>query len=423
MMYGALTAVRNSYPAMAAFLSIVTLWGSGIYLTPATIFTTSLMLKTLADTVVQAVVEGGYSFSVIRTTIARLESFLTDKDSTYLDYIQKEGTLHNIGDNGGRPAGDLEKQRSPAPVTPEKGSKGPGIEMTNVSSYITAKKDSNEIILLNRISLQCKGNDLVAITGSAGSGKSSVLGAIIGETPVTSGEISVTGRIAYMPQNTWLYSGTVQENILFGNDYDEEKYRATIEACALIEDFKILPLGDMTQVGESGVSLSGGQRARVSLARTVYSDADIFLLDSPLKAVDAKVGVSIYQNCICGLLSSRPRIHITHHKKYLQNASVVLNMENGSIVHRKKPQYIEEENGVGADVKSSPDVEPEEDEGDDTTAEPSSGGEGISTADEDRAIGSVPIRTYMKYFHAGAPWLGVLITFLFVSIPGGECCF
>ena len=101
-------------------------------------------------------------------------------------------------------------------------------------------------IVLNSISLHCKANDLVAITGSAGSGKSSVLGAIIGETPVTSGEISVTRRIAYMPQNTWLFSRTAQENIFFGNDYKEEKYRATIESCALIKDFKLLPLDDMT---------------------------------------------------------------------------------------------------------------------------------------------------------------------------------
>ena len=416
VIYGALTAVRNSYPATACFLSIMSLWGAGIDLTPATVFTTSLMLKTLADSVVEAVVEGTYAYSLIKVTITRLESFLTDKDSKDNPSI---GTLNNVSVSEGE--SERDKQLSPAPVTPEKVLKGFGIEMKNVSSHITTKRDSNMIILLNSISLHCKGNDLVAITGPAGSGKSSVLGAIIGETPVTSGEISVTGKIAYMPQNTWLFSGTVQENILFGNDYDEEKYRATIEACALIEDFKILPLGDMTQVGESGVSLSGGQRARVSLARTVYSDADIFLLDSPLKAVDAKVGASIYHKCISGLLSTRPRIHVTHHQKYLQNASVVLKMENGWIVSRQKPQCKEEENDVEAEVKKSRNVGPEVEEGlKDTSTEPSSGGEGISTVDEDRAIGSVPIRTYMKYLRAGAIWLGILITFLFLFIPGGE---
>jgi ABC-type multidrug transport system fused ATPase/permease subunit len=282
------------------------------------------MFTALADSAVEAVVEGAYSFSLLNVTIARLESFLTNEDS---QGGPKEGCLNNAAFSGRKPekAEEFRHREWPKPMTnldsPDKKFKGSGVQMRNISSYVKTKKDSNMFRLLDGVSLQCSGRDLVAITGSTGSGKSSVLESIAGEIPVTNGQISVTGKIAYMPQNPWLFSGTVQENIVFGNVFDEQKYQATIEACALTDDFEQLPLGDMTQVGESGVALSGGQRARASLARTVYSDADIFLLDSPLKAVDAKVGKLIYQKCICGLLSTRPRIHVTNHKNYLRNGT------------------------------------------------------------------------------------------------------
>ncbi|KAL9980575.1 hypothetical protein ACROYT_G009180 [Oculina patagonica] len=421
IIYGALNAIRNSYPATACFFSIATLWGAGINLTPATVFTTSLMLKSLADKFVESVVEGAYSFSLIRVTISRLESLLTNRDN---HGIPKPLSCHDATYSEGKPDENEFKQRKPASVSnvdkPEKGFKRPGVQMEKVSCHIKTKRDSNAFRLLNEISLQCHEGDLIAITGPAGSGKSSVLGAIIGEIPVTSGQISVTGKIAYLPQNPWLFSGTVQENIVFGSHFDEQKYQATIEACALIDDFKQLPFGDMTQVGESGVSLSGGQKARVSLARTVYSDADIFLLDSPLKAVDAKVGELIYEKCICGLLSTRPRIHVTHDKKFLRNASVVLKMENGWIVSRDKSLYTEDENDEENDVKEPlKDVEPEVEvkRRKVTNNVPSSGGEGLSTADEDRETGFVSIKTYMRYFRAGASILGVIFCFLLLMIP------
>ncbi|KAL9980573.1 hypothetical protein ACROYT_G009176 [Oculina patagonica] len=419
IIYGALTVIRTSYPATACFLSITTLWGAGINLSPATVFTTSLMLGTLAASVVETVVQGPYSFSLLKVTLSRLEALLTSKDS-------RGSPQESCGEE--QPHENEFEQQSHSLVTefdiPDKRFKQPCMQMRNVSCHIKTKKDSNMFRILNEISLQCHDGELIAITGPAGSGKSSVLGAIIGEIPVTNGQIIVTGKIAYLPQNPWLFSGTVQENILFGNHFDEKKYQATIEACALIDDFKQLPFVDMTQVGESGVSLSGGQRARVSLARTVYSDADIFLLDSPLKAVDAKVGEQIYEKCICGLLSTRPRIHVTHDRKYLRNASEVLKMENGWIVSRDRSLCEEDEEDKQTDVKETITDEENAEAKVDlnkrtvTNNVPSSGGQGLSTADEDRQTGSVPIETYMSYFKAGASVLGVFLCILFVIIPG-----
>ena len=385
------------------------------------------MLGNLAAAVVQAVVEGPYSYSLITVTISRLESLLTNEDP---HGSSKGLPLCSAMCGEEKLVRNEFEQQSPASVTKcdttGERFERPHIQMRKVSSHIQTKKDSNMLRLFNEISLQCNESDLIAITGPAGSGKSSVLEAIIGEVPVTNGQISVTGKIAYLPQNPWLFSGTVQENIVFGNHFDEQKYQAAIEACALIDDFKQLPLGDMTQVGESGVALSGGQKARVSLARTVYSDADIFLLDSPLKAVDAKVGKFIYQKCICGLLSTRPRIHVTHDKKYLRNASVVLKMENGLIVSRDKSLYEEENKAVQSDVKEpltgEENAEPEVDSNKHTVANnvPSSGGVGLSTSNEDRQTGFVSIKTYMNYFRAGASVLGIFLCFLLLIIPGGR---
>ena len=384
------------------------------------------MFSTLTDSVVEAIVEGYYGFSLLNVTISRLESFLTDENA---QGSPKEGCLNNAAFGGSRKpdkADEFRQRELPKPMTnldsADKNTNG--VQMTNVSSYVKTKKDSNVSRLLDGVSLQCNGRDLIAITGSTGSGKSSVLEAIAGEIPVTNGQISVTGKIAYMPQNPWLFSGTVQENIVFGNEFDEQKYQATIEACALTDDFEQLPLGDMTQVGESGVALSGGQRARVSLARTVYSDADMFLLDTPLKAVDAKVGKFIYQKCICGLLSTRPRIHVTNHKNYLRNASVVLRMENGCIVSREEPLHNENGKDEQTDTEEpleqdfEPDVEAYKKKIESNV--PSPGEEGISTAEEDRETGAVSIRTYMSYFTAGASVIGVLLRILLIMTPGGK---
>ena len=422
IIYGALTAIRNSYPATACFLSIAALWGAGINLTPTTVFTISLMFKNLAGSTVEAIIEGAYSFSICKVTLSRMKSFLIN-----------EGPHSNlIGESfsGEKPyVGEFEQPRPTSMTnidTLDKKLKGPCIQMINVSSHVKTKKESNlfSFRLLNGISLQCNERDLTAITGYAGSGKSSVLKVIAGEVPVTNGKIFVSGRIAYMPQSPWLFSGTIQENIVFGNDFNEEKYHATIEACALIDDFKQFPLGDMTHVGESGVALSGGQRARVSLARTVYSDADIFLLDNPLKALDARVGELIYEKCICGLLSTHPRIHVTHDKKYLRNASVIYTMINGCIVSSEKPQHKEDEkeekSNVNEPLKWGAEQEVEANQYEVDNDVPLSGKKGLSVQDEDQETGSISTKTYMNYFRTATSVSGVILCILLVSLPAGE---
>lgn len=153
---------------------------------------------------------------------------------------------------------------------------------------------SSSVPTLSGISLQVKPGELCAILGRVGAGKSSLLSAILGEMNKIDGSVHIAGSIAYTSQIPFLVGGTVRQNILFGKDFEQGWYDTVVEACALSPDFRMLNAGDSTEVGEKGVQLSGGQKARISLARAVYSKADIYLLDDPLSAVDAHVGHHIF---------------------------------------------------------------------------------------------------------------------------------
>ncbi|KAK6120739.1 hypothetical protein DH2020_045521 [Rehmannia glutinosa] len=148
---------------------------------------------------------------------------------------------------------------------------------------------------LDHIQLKVKRGMKVAICGTVGSGKSSLLSCILGEMQKLSGTVKISGSKAYVPQSPWILSGNIRENILFGKPYESGKYDRTIEACALIKDFELFAAGDLTEIGERGINMSGGQKQRIQIARAVYQDADIYLLDDPFSAVDAHTGAQLFQ--------------------------------------------------------------------------------------------------------------------------------
>lgn len=169
----------------------------------------------------------------------------------------------------------------------------------------------------------------MAVIGPVGSGKSSLLHVILQELPLIVGKLKVTGEISYASQEPWLFAGTVRQNILFGLPMDKQRYRTVVKKCALERDFSLLPYGDKTIVGDRGVSLSGGQRARINLARAVYKQADIYLLDDPLSAVDTHVGKQLFRQCITGYLQHKIVILVTHQIQYLQEVNHILYLEDG----------------------------------------------------------------------------------------------
>lgn len=199
------------------------------------------------------------------------------------------------------------------------------------------KSSSQQLIVtgstktLSDINITIKQGQLVAIVGTVGSGKSSLLNLLLGEMHLTSGSVSMRGSVAYCDQKPWIRNCTVQENILFDTPMDEDRFQAALEASSLIDDIKILPGGVHTEIGERGINLSGGQKARVALARAVYQDADCYVLDDPLSAVDAHVGQHIFEKCLCGALVKKTRLLVTHSVHLLPQCDVIIIMEGGAV--------------------------------------------------------------------------------------------
>lgn len=186
---------------------------------------------------------------------------------------------------------------------------------------------------LHDLELFVRRGEFIAVIGAVGSGKSSLLNAIAGEMRKTGGHVSLGSSLSLCPQNVWIQNSSVRDNILFGNASDEDRYQQTIKACALLPDLAILHQGDLTEIGERGITLSGGQKQRINMARTVYADTEIVLLDDPLSAVDSYVGRHIMDQAICGLMKKKCRILATHQLNHLSRVDRVVWMMDGR-VHR-----------------------------------------------------------------------------------------
>lgn len=198
--------------------------------------------------------------------------------------------------------------------------------------------DSNEF-KLKKISLNVRKNELVGVVGSVGSGKTSLLMAILNEMDTFEGKIDIKGTISYVSQEPWIFPSSIKQNILFGRSYDKEKFKLVLRLSCLDKDIKTMAHREDTIVGEKGISLSGGQRARVSLARALYSDSDIYLFDDPLSAVDANVAKDLFDNCINGYLKNKIRILVTHQVQHVMKANQILILENGKV--KAKGSYRE----------------------------------------------------------------------------------
>ena len=285
---------------------------------------------------------------------------------------------------------------------------------------------------LKDVTLKVTTGQLVGITGPVGSGKTSLLMAILGELPLSSGHLSCIGKIAYLPQVPWIFSGTMRENILFGKDFEENTYNAIIRVCDLKIDLDSFPKGDLTEVGQHGAILGGGQRVRISLARMIYSDADIYLLDDPLSAVDAKVGKHLFDRCIKEFLAGRIRILVTHHLQFLKQTDYVFVLENGTVAQEGKDiemhiqkkgvfsgttqvrgtctewDSLEKPLGTFEGSSDKPVAVERKDERVD-----------LNDAEEDRVVGSVKWWRYWRYFRAALPVEMLVGLFcLFCDSPG-----
>lgn len=186
---------------------------------------------------------------------------------------------------------------------------------------------------LQHIHLSMAKGSITSVVGRVGQGKSSLLSAILGELYTLQGHVSIRGRVAYVPQHAWILNASVKDNILFGQPYDESRYLQILYSAGLEPDLAILPAGDMTEIGERGINLSGGQKQRVSLARAAYADADIYLLDDPLSAVDAHVDRHLWKHLLGpeGMLKEKTRILVTHGIHHLKEVDKVVLVKDGKV--------------------------------------------------------------------------------------------
>uniref|UniRef100_A0A8D2ARW0 ATP-binding cassette sub-family C member 5 n=1 Tax=Sciurus vulgaris TaxID=55149 RepID=A0A8D2ARW0_SCIVU len=187
---------------------------------------------------------------------------------------------------------------------------------------------------LYSIDLEIEEGKLVGICGSVGSGKTSLISAILGQMTLLEGSIAISGTFAYVAQQAWILNATLRDNILFGKEFDEERYNSVLNSCCLRPDLAILPNSDLTEIGERGANLSGGQRQRISLARALYSDRSIYILDDPLSALDAHVGNHIFNSAIRKHLKSKTVLFVTHQLQYLVDCDEVIFMKEGCITER-----------------------------------------------------------------------------------------
>ncbi|KAG1453512.1 hypothetical protein G6F56_007556 [Rhizopus delemar] len=201
----------------------------------------------------------------------------------------------------------------------------------NRGEFKWSKEDLRPV--LKDIELNIKKGELTAVVGKVGSGKSSLISALLGDTVKMDGDVILRGSVAYVPQQPWVMNATLRENIVFGHRWDPVFYEKVLEVCSLKTDIAILSGGDQTEIGERGINLSGGQKARVSLARAIYARADIYLLDDPLSAVDAHVGRHIFDHVIGpeGILKNKARLLVTHGIAFLSQTDQVVMLRHGEI--------------------------------------------------------------------------------------------
>uniref|UniRef100_A0A8C7R279 ATP-binding cassette, sub-family C (CFTR/MRP), member 2 n=1 Tax=Oncorhynchus mykiss TaxID=8022 RepID=A0A8C7R279_ONCMY len=189
---------------------------------------------------------------------------------------------------------------------------------------------------------------LVAVVGVVGSGKSSLISAMLGEMHSSKGFINVQGSVAFVPQQAWIQNATLRDNILFGYPLEDSRFQATLEACALGPDLELLPGGDQTEIGEKGINLSGGQKQRVSLARAAYSQADVYLLDDPLSAVDSHVGKHLFEEVVGpkGILKDKTRILVTHGVSFLPYVDEIVVLKEGCVSEVGSYQSLKDSKGA-----------------------------------------------------------------------------
>ncbi|KAK9139349.1 hypothetical protein Scep_009030 [Stephania cephalantha] len=292
--------------------------------------------------------------------------------------------------------------------------------------------------VLKDLNFQIKKGQLAAIVGTVGSGKSSLLASILGEMHKISGKVRVCGTTAYVAQTSWIRNGTIQENILFGLPMNQQWYREVIRVCCLEKDLEMMEFGDQTEIGERGINISGGQKQRIQLARAVYQDCDIYLLDDVFSAVDAHTGSDIFKECVRGALRNKTVLLVTHQVDFLHNVDLIMVMRDGMIVqsgkydellesgmdfgdlvaaHATSMELVEKSSASGNSSQEqptllSPRVKESNGQSESVDRQKSAKGTSKLIEEEERESGHVSLQVYKTYCTEAYGWWGVFAVIL-----------
>ncbi|KAL3470334.1 P-loop containing nucleoside triphosphate hydrolase protein [Aspergillus californicus] len=319
-----LLAVRNgilcvsmSIPVFASMLAFITYALTNNDLDPAPIFSSLALFNSLRMPLNLLPLVIG-QITDAWTALNRIQDFLVaeeqEEDIQHDEHMLSAINMEAATFTWERTATDKEADRA---------------EATRPSGH--GQDEPAEPFRLHNFTLDVRRDELIAVIGGVGSGKSSFLSALAGDMRMTDGAVRLSTSRAFCPQYTWIQNTSLRDNVLFGRDYDESWYDEVIEACALKPDLEILPNGDATEIGERGITISGGQKQRLNIARAIYFNAELVLLDDPLSAVDAHVGRHIMDKAICGLLKGRCRILATHQLHVLSRCDRIVVMDQGRI--------------------------------------------------------------------------------------------
>jgi len=430
----------DSSVSVATLLSVVTLVLTGQPITPVNVF---MLLGFMA--IARSITCLYISNALLQTyeayaSLRRIEDFLLLENLPAILRGQSKEDISNPESKATKVTNSLLDQQAKMQIAfnPDLEKNPQDKPNTLYVSNLTYRQiERQDEFILQDIEFFIASQSLTVITGPVGSGKSTLLSAIAGEISEVSGTITFPGTLVYVPQTAWIFSGTIRENILFGQAYDESKYTRVIEACALTEDIQRFPDYDQTVVGERGEVLSGGQKARVSLARAIYADADLYLLDDPLSAVDFKVGQHIFKSCINDLLGDKTRVLTSHQEQHMKEADQVIVLYKGRVLEKGSLTELKEKGilnttvdpfyqTVGKDSKHTESVAREieqRNEGGDgfeTMAPLPNEAKGLEISQEDRSIGVISSKLYWNYFRSGVHWSIIVAVICLCFIAQGK---
>ncbi|XP_017116909.1 probable multidrug resistance-associated protein lethal(2)03659 [Drosophila elegans] len=319
LLRGVLLSFEITLGRIAIFVSLLGFVLMGGELTAERAFCVTAFYNILRRTVSKFFPSGMSQFAELLVSMRRITNFMKREEANIIDVS---------GETEEKPAEEQhllgEKQHNAM------GNGKVSEVQVNIKGLRARWSQEHHEPVLDNINISLQGGKLVAVIGPVGSGKSSLVQAILGELPPECGSIEVQGRFSYASQEPWLFNASVRDNILFGLPMDKQRYRTVLKKCALERDLELLQ-GDGTIVGERGASLSGGQRARISLARAVYRKADVYLLDDPLSAVDTHVGRHLFDECMRGFLGKKLVVLVTHQLQFLEHADLIVIMDKGKV--------------------------------------------------------------------------------------------